>query len=79
MIIKYYIISLMVINTMEKSKQLSAGRNAESKVRCYFNGGSGYNYVSDLFEQKPESSRRLSYRLPRGKTVLGSSQQAQEP
>lgn len=32
MIMKYYIICLMVINTMETSKQLSVEKNAGSKV-----------------------------------------------
>ena len=62
MVIKNYATCLMAINTVEKSTRVSV-KDAASEVRCYSNRGQGTT-TSDIGEQKPESNKALSYRLP---------------
>ena len=41
-------------------------------ARCYFNRGSGKAYLSDMFRQKFESNKRLTYIFTQRKNIPGS-------
>lgn len=79
MIIKYYIICLMVINTMEISKQLSVKRNAGSKVSAILTRGQGTTEFLIHLNRNLNTVKGWATDFPEGSKFQEASQQVPEP